>query len=609
MNLNDIIVDRVGNLHPHIVDAPSEPAVLKLALAQINPVVGELQGNKTRLLHAARQAYEQGARLLVSPELSLCGYPPEDLLLRTGFMSACRTTLLELAQELQALEGLAVVVGHPHQVLGHEDDRTRSTHVPRRFNAASVLRKGVVELTYLKRELPNYQVFDERRYFASGRLAPASASGPAVFEVQGLRVGLLICEDAWFEEPAQAAVDAGAELLCVLNASPFHLNKSPEREAAMASCAQRQNRPLVYAHLTGGQDEVVFDGASFAVQADGTIAARAASFVEGLVVLQAERVAGMPRQPATAVAATAPVAAPALHLRGTVEPLSSLHTQAWQALVTGVRDYVGKNGFPGAIIGLSGGVDSALVLAVAVDALGPQRVRAVMMPSPYTAEISWLDARDMAQRLGVRYDEISIEPAFDALRTALAPQFVGLAEDTTEENLQARIRGTLLMALSNKSGSIVLTTGNKSEMATGYCTLYGDMAGGFAVIKDVAKTLVWQLCEWRNQQPDAHGVVREVIPQRIITRPPSAELRPNQVDQDSLPPYEVLDVILARYMEEDQSVEDIVAAGFERPTVERVVRLIALNEYKRRQAPIGIRITHRSFGKDWRYPITSKFRA
>ncbi|NBO76816.1 MAG: NAD(+) synthase, partial [Betaproteobacteria bacterium] len=250
-----------------------------------------------------------------------------------------------------------------------------------------------------------------------------------------------------------------------------------------------------------------------------------------------------------------------------------------------------------------------LVLAVAVDALGPERVRAVMMPSPYTAEISWLDARDMAQRLGVRYDEISIEPAFDAFRTALAPQFRGLAEDTTEENLQARIRGTLLMALSNKSGSIVLTTGNKSEMATGYCTLYGDMAGGFAVIKDVAKTLVWQLCEWRNQQPDAQGVVREIIPERIITRPPSAELRPNQVDQDSLPPYEVLDAILARYMEEDQSVEDIVAAGFERPTVERVVRLIALNEYKRRQAPIGIRITHRSFGKDWRYPITSKFRA
>ena len=524
-------------------------------------------------------------------------------------MAACRATLLELAQELKPLSGLAVVVGHPHQVLGHEDDRTRSTHVPRRFNAASVLRHGELELTYLKRELPNYQVFDERRYFASGRLAPAALGAPGVFEVQGLRVGLLICEDAWFEEPAQAAVDAGAELLCVLNASPFHLNKAPEREAAMARCAQRHQRPLVYAHLTGGQDEVVFDGASFALQADGSVAARAPSFAEDVMVLQAERSAGGSSSPGAASPSGAPGPKPALRLHGTVEPLPSLHAQAWQALVTGVRDYVGKNGFPGAIIGLSGGVDSALVLAVAVDALGPERVRAVMMPSPYTAEISWLDARDMAQRLGVRYDEISIEPAFDAFRTALAPQFRGLAEDTTEENLQARIRGTLLMALSNKTGSIVLTTGNKSEMATGYCTLYGDMAGGFAVIKDVAKTLVWQLCEWRNQQPDAQGVVREIIPERIITRPPSAELRPNQVDQDSLPPYEVLDAILARYMEEDQSVEDIVAAGFDRPTVERVVRLIALNEYKRRQAPIGIRITHRSFGKDWRYPITSKFRA
>ncbi|NBQ91660.1 MAG: NAD+ synthase [Betaproteobacteria bacterium] len=576
--------------------------MLKVALAQINPAVGDLQGNQAKLLQAAQQAHAQGVRLLVSPELSLCGYPPEDLLLRPGFMSACRTTLQQLAQELRRLPGLAVVVGHPHQLSGHDDDRTRSTHVPRRFNAASVLRDGVVELTYLKRELPNYQVFDERRYFASGHQAPPPAGAPGVFEVDGVRVGLLICEDAWFEEPAQAAVDAGAQLLCVLNASPFHLNKAQEREAAMAQCARRHGRPLVYAHLTGGQDEVVFDGASFALQADGTVAARAPSFQEAVTLLQVLE----------ASPAQGPVAAPArpaLALRGVVEPLPSLEAQAWQALVTGVRDYVGKNGFPGAIIGLSGGVDSALVLAVAVDALGPERVRAVMMPSPYTAEISWLDARDMAQRLGVRYDEISIAPTFESFKSALAPQFEGLAEDTTEENLQARIRGTLLMALSNKTGSIVLTTGNKSEMATGYCTLYGDMAGGFAVIKDVSKTLVWKLCEWRNRQPDAHGAAQEVIPTRIITRAPSAELRPNQVDQDSLPPYEVLDAILSRYMEEDQSVEDIVAAGFDRPTVQRVVRLISLNEYKRRQAPIGIRITHRSFGKDWRYPITSKFRA
>lgn len=582
--------------------------MLKVALAQINPVVGDLQGNKAKLLQAAAQAHALGAQLVVSPELSLCGYPPEDLLLRPGFMQACQDTLLELASDMHSLPGLALVVGHPHQLMGHEDDRTRSTHVPRRFNAASVLRDGVVELTYLKRELPNYQVFDERRYFATGRLAPPPAGAPGVFEVGGVRVGLLICEDAWFEEPAQAAVDAGAQLLCVLNASPFHLNKAQEREAAMARCAQRHSKPLLYAHLTGGQDEVVFDGASFALQADGRVAARAPSFEEAVVVVQvglAQAHAGSDAQPPDD--AGDPCAN--LHLSGPLEALPTLEAQAWQALVTGVRDYVGKNGFPGAIIGLSGGVDSALVLAVAVDALGPERVRAVMMPSPYTAEISWVDARDMAQRLGVCYDEISIAPTFESFKQALAPQFEGLAEDTTEENLQARIRGTLLMALSNKTGSIVLTTGNKSEMATGYCTLYGDMAGGFAVIKDVAKTLVWRLCQWRNQQPDSTGAAREVIPQRIITRPPSAELRPNQVDQDSLPPYEVLDAILARYMEEDQSVEDIVAAGFDRATVARVVRLISLNEYKRRQAPIGIRITHRSFGKDWRYPITSKFRA
>jgi NAD+ synthase (glutamine-hydrolysing) len=327
---------------------------------------------------------------------------------------------------------------------------------------------------------------------------------------------------------------------------------------------------------------VVFDGASFAVDATGALAARAPSFAEHLPMCEV----GTDGQ-----------------VRGERHPLPSVEAQVWAALVTGVRDYLGKNGFPGAIIGLSGGIDSALVLAVAVDALGADKVRAVMMPSPYTADISWIDARDMASRLGVRYDEIAIAPMFDAFRQGLAPLFAGRAEDTTEENLQARIRGTLLMALSNKTGDIVLTTGNKSEMATGYCTLYGDMAGGFAVIKDVAKTLVYRLAAWRNAQG------AEVIPQRIITRPPSAELRPDQTDQDSLPPYEVLDAILARYMEEDQSVEDIVGAGFDRADVDRVTRLIKVNEYKRRQAPIGIRITHRAFGRDWRYPITSKFRA
>jgi len=342
--------------------------------------------------------------------------------------------------------------------------------------------------------------------------------------------------------------------------------------------------------LVGGQDEVVFDGASFAADAQGRIVVRGNSFETGLVWVELDE-RGAPR--------------------GDCQPVPSLEQQAWSALVMGVRDYIGKNRFPGAVIGLSGGVDSALVLAIAVDALGADRVRAVMMPSPYTADISWIDARDMAARLGVRYDEIAIAPMFDAFRAALAEEFRGLSEDATEENIQARIRGTLLMALSNKHGSIVLTTGNKSEMATGYCTLYGDMAGGFAVIKDVAKTLVYRLAHWKNQQPNprADGTTGPVIPERILTRAPSAELRPNQTDQDSLPPYDVLDAILARYMEDDQSIEQIVSAGFARTDVERVTRLIKVNEYKRRQAPIGIRITHRAFGRDWRYPITSGFRA
>jgi NAD+ synthase (glutamine-hydrolysing) len=379
-------------------------------------------------------------------------------------------------------------------------------------------------------------------------------------------------------------------VLCVLNASPFHLDKSGEREERMAERARRTGLPLLYAHLVGGQDEVVFDGASFAVDARGEVGARAPAFAEDLLLVELDGQGGV---------------------QGAMAPTPSLEAQAWAALVTGVRDYLGKNGFPGAIIGLSGGMDSALVLAVAVDALGADRVRAVMMPSPYTADISWIDAREMALRLGVRYDEIAIAPMFDAFRASLAAEFAGLPEDTTEENLQARIRGTLLMALSNKTGAIVLTTGNKSEMATGYCTLYGDMAGGFAVIKDVAKTLVYRLANWKNQQPTrrADGSVGPVIPQRIITRPPSAELRPDQTDQDSLPPYEVLDAILSRYMEEDQGIEEIVAAGFARADVERVTRLIKLNEYKRRQAPVGIRITHRAFGRDWRYPNTSRFRA
>lgn len=560
----------------------SSSSTLPVALLQFNATVGDLEGNARRIAAMARDAHAAGARLAVTPELALTGYPPEDLLLRPAFMQACDAALAQLAQALADLSDLHLVVGHPRTV--GDDVRTRSMAVLRRVNAASVLHRGRVVGQYAKRELPNYQVFDERRYFATGR---ELGLGPLVVDVGGFKAGVLICEDAWFDEPGAAAKAAGAQALVVLNASPFHLGKAAEREARMAERARALSLPLAYAHLSGGQDEIVFDGASFAVDATGTVCSRAHSFEEQALLLRFDAGGGV---------------------QGELAPLPGEEAQAWGALVTGVRDYLGKNGFPGAIIGLSGGIDSALVLAIAVDALGADKVRAVMMPSPYTADISWIDAREMARRLHVRYDELAIAPMFDAFRDSLAAEFAGLPEDATEENIQARIRGTLLMALSNKTGRIVLTTGNKSEMATGYCTLYGDMAGGFAVIKDVAKTLVYRLANWRNAQALAQGH-EPPIPERIITRAPSAELRPGQVDQDSLPPYDMLDAILGLYMEEDRSVDEIVAAGFERTTVERVARLIKVNEYKRRQAPVGIRITHRSFGKDWRYPITSKFRA
>jgi NAD+ synthase (glutamine-hydrolysing) len=552
---------------------------LKLCIAQLNFVVGDTAGNAQKIIAASQAAYAQGARLVLTPELSICGYPAEDLLLRPAFIAACDDAVKTVARELAGLKGLHVVVGHPTG----GDIRSKSVAVPHRFNAASVLSEGRVIETYAKRELPNYQVFDERRYFTPGQ-------GTCVFQVEGVSVGLLICEDAWFEEPALLARESGAELLAVINASPYHIGKSGERLARMAERARALDVPVAYAHLVGGQDEVVFDGASFVVGADGALAGRAPAFHEDLFMVQVERSQGR----LALVAATAQERSPEAEL--------------WDALVLGVRDYIGKNGFPGVLLGLSGGIDSALVLAVAVDALGSDKVRAVMMPSPYTADISWIDARDMAARLGVRYDEISIAPEFESFKASLSGQFKGLPEDTTEENIQARIRGVILMALSNKFGSIVLTTGNKSEMATGYCTLYGDMAGGFAVIKDVLKTTVFRLARWRNAH-DPYGTGANPIPQRIITRPPSAELRPDQVDQDSLPPYEVLDAILERYMENDQGTEEIIAAGFDRAVVERVARLIRVNEYKRRQAPVGIRVTHRSFGKDWRYPITGKFTA
>ena len=556
---------------------------LTVCVAQLNFIVGDLAGNVQKIVAASRAAYEQGARLVLTPELSICGYAAEDLFLRPAFMHACDDAVKTVAALLADLKDLSVVVGHP---MGG-DSRTRSVAVQSRFNAASVLCEGTVVATYAKCKLPNYQVFDERRYFTPGTTPCVFEAGPADARV---RVGLLICEDAWFDAPAQDAKAAGAQVLAVINASPFHIGKGQEREHTMRQRVADTGLPLIYAHLVGGQDEVVFEGRSFVLDASGQLAGRAPGFEENNLLIRMDS------------------AGAAIKIEASIAPENGTEHDLWDALVLGVRDYVQKNRFPSVLLGLSGGIDSALVLALAVDALGAEKVRAVMMPSPYTADISWIDARDMAQRLGVRYDEISIRSHFEAFTNSLAAEFAGCAEDTTEENIQARIRGTLLMALSNKFGSMVLTTGNKSEMATGYCTLYGDMAGGFAVIKDLAKTLVFKMARWRNAN-DPYGTGANPIPERIITRAPSAELRPDQTDQDSLPPYEVLDAIIDRYMENDQSMETIVAAGFARADVEKVTRLIQINEYKRRQAPIGIRVTHRSFGKDWRYPITNRFRA
>jgi NAD+ synthase (glutamine-hydrolysing) len=534
---------------------------VKVAVAQINCSVGDFEGNSRKIVEAAARAVSEGAHVMVTPELSLTGYPPEDLLLRRAFYAACDSALQRLAVQLLQYPDLAVVVGHP---LAREGLR---------FNAASVLQGGVVVGTYCKHDLPNYDVFDEQRYFTPD-------NRPFVFEAKGTLFGVNICEDTWFHYAPECAQAAGAQVLLVLNASPFHLGKQAQRLQTMRANVSHFGLPLVYANLTGGQDELVFDGASFVLAADGALVAMAPYFDEAVLVV--EFVDGVP-QPASIV----------------TEP--SLEALAYQALVLGVRDYVGKNGFPGALIGLSGGVDSALTLAIAVDALGADRVRAVMMPSQFTAPMSLEDAATLARNLGVRHDVLPIKPPFDAFLSTLANEFRGLPWDTTEENLQARIRGTLLMALSNKYGAIVLTTGNKSETAVGYSTLYGDLAGGFAVIKDILKTLVYRLCRYRNS-------IANVIPERILTRAPSAELKAGQTDQDSLPEYEILDAIITRYMQEGESIVDIVDAGFDEGVVRQVVRMIRTSEYKRRQSPVGIRVTHRSFGRDWRYPITNRFR-
>ena len=531
---------------------------IQIALAQINPLLGDCSANAELIYQAAKDAHGQGASLVLSPELSLTGYPPEDLLLRPAFILETQKVLLELCERLSAFKGLAVVVGHPSQ---------GPTGLQ---NTASVLQDGKVIASYHKQVLPNNEVFDEKRYFVAGH-------APCVFTHQGLKLGLLLCEDIWHAEPALQAKAVGAELLLVLNASPYHLQKENTRLAILKKQTEAINMPIIYLNMVGGQDELVFDGGSCALNSKGELVLSMPQFKATLGMVSINN--GEPQ-------------------RGEMTAPLTLEAQVYSALVLGTRDYVRKNRFPGAIIGLSGGVDSALVLAIAVDALGADQVRAVMMPSPYTAEISWIDARELASNLGVQYDEIPISQPVDAIESVLQKQFANLKPDATEENIQARVRGTLLMALSNKTGRLVLTTGNKSEMAVGYCTLYGDMAGGFAVIKDIAKTLVYKLCHYRNQ-------IQRVIPERILTRAPSAELRPNQTDQDSLPPYEVLDAILMRYMEQNQSSAEIITAGFAADAVHKVTRLIKLNEYKRRQAPPGVRITARAFGRDWRYPITS----
>jgi len=537
---------------------------MKVVMGQLNTFVGDIRGNTEKVIQVSREAETAGQEtLVVFPELTLTGYPPEDLLMRDSLQAQIGGALTRLASELPS--DLYVVVGYPRRCGG------------RLYNAAGVLHGGQMVGEYFKQRLPNYQVFDEKRYFSEG-------DTPCVVDVEGIKVGITICEDIWHKEPADAARRMGAELLINLNASPFHRGKHKERWQVLADRATEQSIPMIYVNQVGGQDELVFDGGSFAVNADGELAMVAPDFEEGCFDLSVERtVRGV--EIAQGVAATA---------------LSDVAT-VWQALVLGVRDYVEKNGFPGVVLGLSGGIDSAVTLAVAVDALGADRVQAVMMPFKYTADMSVEDAGEQASIMGVEYDVISIEPIYEAFMAGLNDQFDGLSVDTTEENLQARCRGVLLMSISNKKHRLVLTTGNKSELAVGYSTLYGDMAGGFDALKDCPKLLVYALASYRN-------TLGYCIPQRVIDRPPSAELAPDQTDQDNLPPYEELDEIIERYVEEDQSPEQIVGAGFAESDVKRVVRLIDLNEYKRRQAPVGVRITTRGFGRDRRYPISWAWR-
>jgi len=529
---------------------------LSVALAQLNLLVGDIEGNADRIIETY-QAHAD-ADVVVFSELALSGYPPEDLLLRSDFLSRVEQ---QLARLVAASGETCMLVGHPWQEEG------------RLFNAVSAIQSGRLLARYFKQCLPNYGVFDEKRYFAEGDQA-------CVVTVKGHRLGLLICEDLWQEEPIRRAREAGAELIISVNASPYDKDKPYIRKELIETRCRQVSLPLVYLNQICGQDELVFDGRSKVFDAEGRLTHRLAAFAEDMQTVRF--VDGRPEP--MAVLAEAPTG----------------EAEVYQALVLAVRDYVTKNGFHGAVLGLSGGIDSALTLAIAVDALGADKVQAIMMPFRYTSSMSVEDAREEAELLGVEYNTISIEPMFATFMDALTPLFEGTARDTTEENLQARCRGVLLMAVSNKKRRLVLTTGNKSEMAVGYATLYGDMAGGFDVLKDVPKTLVYRLSEYRNSLGPA-------IPQRVIDRPPSAELAPDQVDQDSLPPYDELDTILELYVEQDRSIEEIVAAGFQEAIVRKVIRLVDLNEYKRRQAATGPRITPRNFGKDRRYPITSGF--
>jgi len=537
---------------------------LRIGLAQLNFLVGDAQGNAARVIDSVARA-SAGVKpdLLVFPELTLSGYPPEDLLFHGGFRQAIDRALGTVRD---AVRGMGVIVGYPEYV-GRDI-----------YNSAALLCDGVLVANHRKSELPNYKVFDEKRYFRAG-------TEPTVFEHRGFRIGLLVCEDIWECEAATQARDAGAELLIIINASPFEVHKQHERERVTRDRIAQVKLPVAYVNMLGGQDELVFDGNSFVMDATGKVVMRAPGFEEGTYLIEFVREHGR-----------------VVPVPGSVAPELSDVATVYQALVMGVRDYVTKHGFPGVVMGLSGGVDSALTLAIAADALGPERIHAVMMPSRYTAQMSLDDAQRQARDMGVHYSVIPIEGMFAATLTALAGEFAGRKPDTTEENIQSRCRMLLLMGISNKTGRMLLTTGNKSEMAVGYATLYGDMAGGFAPIKDCSKLLVYRLAAYCNRNG-------EVIPQRVIDRPPSAELRPDQKDSDSLPPYEVLDAILEAFIEEDLSVDQIQARGFDRATIGRVLDLVKRNEYKRRQAPPGVRVSRRAFGRDWRYPITSGYKS